>query len=246
MNAPNTDSANHRKPAIVISDIVRSFSSGKIVNTVLKGISLKIYPGELTIIVGPSGSGKSTLLSIMSGLIRPDSGSVTALDHDLVALSSGDVEDFRLHHCGFIFQVFNLFSSLTSLEQVMLMLKYMGQKDDETHSTAREFLAEVGLGNCLHLRPLELSGGEKQRVAIARAMAKQPKLLFADEPTSALDKENGQVVIRLLHRAAQVHGTTILAVTHDPRLLSHADRVIQLEDGRIMRDERPDKATIGT
>ena len=189
--------------------------------------------------VGPSGSGKSTLLSMLSGLLRPDQGHVFALDTDLWTLDETAIDRFRLEHCGFIFQGFNLFSSLTALENVILPLQYLGISDDDAKKQATNALTEVGMGERSHLRPLELSGGEKQRVAIARALVKSPKLMFADEPTSALDGSNGQIVIDLLKRTAHEHGATVLAVTHDPRLLPHADRVLQLEDGVITKDFRP-------
>ncbi|MEI8245986.1 MAG: ABC transporter ATP-binding protein [Lentisphaerota bacterium] len=228
---------NGEVPSIRIKDIQRSYISGKIVNNVLKGNTFDLYPGKLTLIMGPSGSGKSTLLSVISGLLEPDSGTVHINDTDIWQLAPREVEKFRLDHFGFIFQGFNLFASLTALEQILIVLKYVGKKENEAENIAEDVLREVGLGKVMHLKPMQLSGGEKQRVAIARALAKKPEFLFADEPTSALDKENGQIVISLLHKAARVHGTTIFAVSHDPRLLPHADRVIRIEDGIITRDE---------
>jgi putative ABC transport system ATP-binding protein len=136
-----------------------------------------------------------------------------------------------------VFQGFNLFPALTAEEQVALPLTYQGLKSAEARRRAVEALAAVGLEARRHLRPLELSGGEKQRVAIARALAKQPQLIFADEPTSALDSANGQTVVRLLHEAARSRGAAVLCVTHDPRLLEHADRVVSLEDGQIRSDD---------
>jgi putative ABC transport system ATP-binding protein len=224
-------------PSIRIKDIQRSYVSGKIVNNVLKGNTFDLYPGKLTLIMGPSGSGKSTLLSVISGLLEPDSGTVHINDTNIWQLAPREIEKFRLDHFGFIFQGFNLFASLTALEQILIVLKYVGKKEAEAENIAEEVLKEVGLAKVMHLKPMQLSGGEKQRVAIARALAKKPEFLFADEPTSALDKENGQIVISMLHRAARVHGTTIFAVSHDPRLLPHADRVIRIEDGIITRDE---------
>jgi len=230
-------SNNGESPSIRIRDIKRAYSSGKIVNNVLKGNTFDLYPGKLTLIMGPSGSGKSTLLSVISGLLEPDSGTVHVNDTDIWQLEPREIEKFRLDHFGFIFQGFNLFASLTALEQILIVLKYVGKRDAEAENIAEDVLKEVGLAKVMHLKPMQLSGGEKQRVAIARALAKKPEFLFADEPTSALDKENGQIVISLLHKAARVHGTTIFAVSHDPRLLPHADRVIRIEDGIITRDE---------
>jgi putative ABC transport system ATP-binding protein len=213
--------------------LVKSFKTGRIEARVLKGVDFSARHGDVTMVMGPSGSGKSTLIAALSGLLRPDAGEVTALGQTLWKLSPGKIDRFRLDHCGFIFQGFNLFASLTALQQVATVLKYTGLDPDEARRTATEALTEVGLAKRLHLRPAELSGGEKQRVAIARAIAKKPKLLFADEPTSALDGENGQVVIRLLRRAAKEHGAAVICVTHDPRLEDYADRVIQIEDGLI-------------
>lgn len=224
-------------PSIRLKNIECSYVSGKIVNHVLKDITLDLYPGKLTLIMGPSGSGKSTLLSVISGLLEPDSGTVEINGTDLWQLSPREIERFRLDHFGFIFQGFNLFASLNAMDQIMLVLKYLNKSEAEAKVIARDMLHEVGLSKVMHLKPLQLSGGEKQRVAIARALAKKPAFLFADEPTSALDKENGQIVISLLHKAAKIHGATIFAVSHDPRLLPHADRVIRIEDGIITRDE---------
>ncbi len=225
-------------PSLRSRGISKAFTTGKVRLQVIKDSSIDILPGELTLVVGPSGSGKSTMLSMMSGLLRPDTGHVYALDTDLWALDEAELDRFRLQHCGFVFQGFNLFTSLTALENVILPLQYLGVHGREAIDRAQEALEEVGLQVRGHLRPAELSGGEKQRVAIARALVKRPQLIFADEPTSALDKNNGQIVIDLLKRIATVHGATVLGVTHDPRLLSHADRVIHLEDGVVVRDER--------
>lgn len=200
---------------------------------------MEVFPEELTLVVGPSGSGKSTLLSMMSGLLRPDSGHVSALGTDLWSLAEKEIDLFRLQHCGFVFQGFNLFGSLTALENVILPLQYLGIRGAEAEKRALRALAEVGLETRSHLRPIELSGGEKQRVAVARALVKRPQLLFADEPTSSLDKTNGKIVTDLLEHIATEYGATVLVVTHDSRLMAYADRIITLEDGVICSDERP-------
>ena len=221
---------------ISATGLVKTFKTGKLETQVLKSVDFSARHGELTMVMGPSGSGKSTLVAALSGLLRPDSGKVTAMGQDLWKLSPGKIDKFRLDHCGFIFQGFNLFASLTALQQVAIVLKYKGFDPKAARRKAEEALAEVGLSNRLNQRPAELSGGEKQRVAIARAISKQPQLLFADEPTSALDGENGQVVIRLLQRAAKEHGAAVICVTHDPRLEDFADRVIHIEDGIILEN----------
>jgi putative ABC transport system ATP-binding protein len=224
--------------ALVADALSKSFTTGAVRTDVLRDLSIEIAAGELTLVSGPSGCGKSTLLAILSGLLRPDGGRAFALGQDLARLRPAELERFRLHHTGFVFQGFNLFPALSALEQVMLPLGYLGLDDALARRRAADALAEVGLGSRLQLKPAELSGGEKQRVAIARALAKEPQLLFADEPTSALDAANGQIVIDTLHRIARTHGATVLCVSHDPRLVGHADRVLAMEDGRILADRR--------
>ncbi|QDH74295.1 ABC transporter ATP-binding protein [Brevundimonas sp. M20] len=229
----------HGDFAIEAKGLVKRFKSGKSFVQVLKGVDFDARHGDLTMVMGPSGSGKSTLIAALSGLLRPEEGRVDALDvDDLWSFSTSKIDRFRLDHCGFIFQGFNLFPALSALQQVEIVLKFQGLSKGDAKKRARLALEEVGLGHRLHQRPTALSGGEKQRVAIARALAKDPHILFADEPTSALDGENGQVVIRLLRRAATEHGAAVICVTHDPRLEAWADRVIHIEDGVITSDER--------
>ncbi len=218
--------------------LVKRFKTGRTHTEVLKAVDFDCRHGEMTMVMGPSGSGKSTLIASLSGLLKPDEGQVTALGEDLWSLRPGKIDKFRLDNCGFIFQGFNLFGALTALQQVTTILKYKGFSPAEAKERAALALTEVGLSARLNQRPAELSGGEKQRVAIARALAKEPRLLFADEPTSALDGENGQIVIQLLQRAAKEHGAAVICVTHDPRLEAYADRVIHIEDGRILDDRR--------
>ena len=233
-------SANHGKPAIVAHGVYKRFKTGRTHIEVLKRVDFDANHGEVTMVMGPSGSGKSTLVAALSGLLKPDEGDVTALNEDIWDLRPGRRDKFRLDHCGFIFQGFNLFSALTALQQVEIILKYQGYSKRVAREKAANALMEVGLENKMNQRPSELSGGEKQRVAIARALAKDPQLLFADEPTSALDGENGLVVIKLIQRAAKQFGAAVICVTHDIRLEAFADRVIHLEDGLIRDDRRVD------
>ena len=220
--------------ALTAKGLVKRFKTGRTSVEVLKRVDFSARHGDVTMVMGPSGSGKSTLIAALSGLLRPDEGTVSALGDDLWSRSAGRIDRFRLDHCGFIFQGFNLFPALTALQQVTTVLKYQGLSPAEARRTAIDALDEVGLKPRLNQRPSELSGGEKQRIAIARAVAKRPSLLFADEPTSALDGENGQIVIRLLRRAATEHKAAVICVTHDPRLEAFADRVIHIEDGQIL------------
>jgi putative ABC transport system ATP-binding protein len=224
--------------AVVAHGLCKRFKTGRTHIEVLKHVDFDALHGDLTMVMGPSGSGKSTLVAALSGLLKPDQGQVTALGQDLWSLRSGKLDRFRLDNCGFIFQGFNLFPALTARQQVEIILKYQGAPRARARERAADALTEVGLEMRMNQRPSELSGGEKQRVAIARALAKEPRLLFADEPTSALDGENGQVVIKLLQRAAKQHGAAVICVTHDPRLEAYADRVIHLEDGRVLDDRR--------
>jgi putative ABC transport system ATP-binding protein len=222
--------------AIDAKRLSKAYRIGKVRQVVLKNVDFTAYHGQVTMVMGPSGSGKSTLIAALSGLMRPDAGEVVALGESLWDKSDGRIDRFRLDHCGFIFQGFNLFPALDATAQVVQVLKYCGVTKRAALARATAALEAVGLGQRLRQLPAELSGGEKQRVAIARALAKSPALIFADEPTSALDSENGRIIIELLHRAARERGAAIVVVTHDPRLEAHADRIIHMEDGKIMSD----------
>lgn len=229
-------------PVISAHLISKAYGAGAARIDVLRDLSLGIYSGELTLCTGPSGSGKSTLLAALSGLLTPDTGTVALLGRGLGVLDERTRDAFRLAHCGFIFQGFNLFPALTAFEQVLLPLKFMGASASDARRRALDALDAVGLTARAHLRPGALSGGEKQRTAIARAIVKEPRLLFADEPTSSLDAHNGRIVIAILHRFARERGSAVFCVTHDPRLHDHADRILHLEDGRIIHDTRPSSA----
>jgi putative ABC transport system ATP-binding protein len=214
--------------------LVRSFGAGEAKTMALRSVSLDVYRGELALIMGPSGSGKSTLLAALAGLLRPDSGRVISLGEDLWQLSERDRKEFRLRHCGFIFQGYNLFPALTASQQLEVVLRWgMGLSGRQARGRAEEMLELLGLGAKINSLPRQLSGGEQQRVAIGRALIKRPSLCFADEPTAALDWSHGQQVIELLRCAAQESGATILVVAHDPRLIPYAHRVFHLVDGRL-------------
>ncbi|WP_140984103.1 ABC transporter ATP-binding protein [Asticcacaulis tiandongensis] len=222
--------------AIDAKGITKSYKIGKTRQDVLKDVDFNAYHGQVTMVMGPSGSGKSTLVATLSGLLKPDAGEVIALGENLWTKKKARIDRFRLDHCGFIFQGFNLFPALNATQQVEQVLKYCRVPKSEARKRAKAALTEVGLEKRLNQMPSALSGGEKQRVAIARALSKNPQLLFADEPTSALDSVSGQVVIKLLHRAAHEHGAAVICVTHDPRLEAYADRIIHMEDGKILSD----------
>jgi putative ABC transport system ATP-binding protein len=220
--------------------LTRTFGAGETLVTALADVSLDVYPGDLTLLMGPSGSGKSTLLAVLSGLLHPATGQVLALGEDLWAMSDKQRERFRLRHVGFIFQGYNLLRALTARQQLELVLRWgEGAGTREARKRADETSGMLGLAKKAHLRPDQLSGGEKQRVAVARALVKKPTLCFGDEPTGALDWANGEQVIELLRGAAHQGGATVLVVAHDERIIPYADRVWYLEDGRLcQREER--------
>ena len=183
--------------------------------------------------MGPSGSGKTTLLSIIAGLLTPTAGKVFLLGEEITKLSRTQLAEFRLHNIGFIFQGFNLFPALTALENVELALHLKGIRGRNAKEEAKTRLEQVGLQDKIHLLPQDLSGGQKQRVAVARALTGEPPLIMADEPTAALDSTSGRGVIDLLKTLAKQGNTTVLMVTHDPRIMDVADSILTLEDGRI-------------
>jgi putative ABC transport system ATP-binding protein len=232
--------------ALEAHNILRGFGAGETRTVAVDQVSIKLHRKELALLMGPSGSGKSTLLAVISGLLHPESGGVMALGQDLWSKSALELEGFRLAHCSYIFQGCNLFPALTGRQQLELVLRWgEGAGAADARQRADDMLAQLGLAKKGHLRPAALSGGEKQRVAIARALVKEPSFLFADEPTSALDWENGHQVVELLHRAAHERGAMVLVVTHDARLLPYADRVFHMEDGRLISEETPKKASHG-
>ena len=225
-------------PVLRGDSIVKELGSGAGLVTALKGVSLELVPGELTLLMGPSGSGKTTLLSILGCIMKPTSGTIRLAGMSIDGLSAEELAKVRRDHIGFIFQSYNLFPTLSALENVRIALDVRGIKGFAATSRAEEVLREVGLGHRLTNYPNNLSGGEQQRVAVARAIASSPSIVLADEPTAALDGENGHAVMALLARIAKEQNRSVLAVTHDPRTLGYADRVVRIEDGKIVGEER--------
>ncbi len=223
-----------QKPTLEAHHLYRTFGSGESETVALHDVSLDLHPGEVLLLMGPSGSGKSTLLAVLSGLLRPDRGEVIALGQSLWQMSEKAQLQFRLRHCGFIFQGFNLFPTLTAREQLEMVLRWGAGNRREIPRRVKEMLEQLGLGRRGDLRADQLSGGEKQRVAIARALIKEPTFCFADEPTSSLDWVHGAQVIKLLRFAAHERGAAIFVVAHDPRIIPYADRVCYLEDGCLV------------
>jgi putative ABC transport system ATP-binding protein len=202
-------------------------------------VQLEIRSGQLTLLMGPSGSGKTTLLSILGCILRPSAGRLELLGEDVTALPESALPRLRRDAIGFVFQGFNLFPALTAAENVALALDVRGMRGTSARKRSEELLVEVGLKDRMHAFPADLSGGQKQRVAIARALAGDPPILLADEPTAALDSTSGRTVIELLQRLAHDHARAVVMVTHDPRVLSYGDRILHLEDGRLVREELP-------
>lgn len=225
-------------PVLEADNVVKELGRGAGKVQALKGVSLSLVQGELTLLMGPSGSGKTTLLSVLGCILTPTSGVVRVGGEPTTGYSAEQLADLRRRHIGFIFQSYNLFPTLTALENVRIALDVIGRKGFEAARRAEEVLREVGLGKRLQNYPANLSGGEQQRVAVARAIAASPSIVLADEPTAALDSENGHAVMALLARIAKEQNRSVLAVTHDPRTLGYADRVVRIEDGLIVGEER--------
>ena len=203
----------------------------------LDGANLKVYRGEYLSIVGPSGSGKTTLFNMIGGLDRPTRGRVVIDEVDISQLDAYELAWLRCRKIGYIFQTFNLIEILTALENVALPTVFAGVPRDEGTKKAEMLLKAVGLGDRLKHKPLELSAGQQQRVAIARAMANDPAIILADEPTGNLDLRTGTDIINLLRELNTTRGVTVIAATHDVKMIGVSDRVVWMRDGRIERIE---------
>lgn len=225
-------------PILEAHHLVKELGEGEGKVVAVNDVSLSLYPGEFTLLMGPSGSGKTTLLSILGCILTPSSGTVVL---DGVRVEESDPEklaELRRKHLGFVFQSYNLFPTLNAFDNVQIALDVRGISGRECKKRALRALHEVGLDHRLRAFPGTLSGGEKQRVAIARALAPSPSIILADEPTSALDTENGQAIMDLLVAIAKKERRAVLAVTHDPRLIPYADRVIEIEDGKLRQQKK--------
>jgi putative ABC transport system ATP-binding protein len=211
----------------------------------LKGIDLSLRGGELTLLMGPSGSGKTTLLSILGCMLSPTQGGVRVCGDTINDKDPEELAKLRRNHIGFVFQSYHLFPTLTAADNVRLVLDIRGESGKAARRKSDEALAQVGLAQKRSSYPSELSGGEQQRVAIARAVVGSPSVILADEPTAALDGENGKAIMTILMDVARAPDRAVLVVTHDPRLVSFADRIVHIEDGSIVREETRDRGTKG-
>jgi putative ABC transport system ATP-binding protein len=222
------------KPAILVRGLTKTYAEDSTSVQALRGVDLDVEPGELVLLMGPSGSGKTTLLSIMGCILTASSGTVHIAGMEVTTLSEKELPRVRLQNIGFVFQGFNLFPTLTAAENIELMLDLKGVRGIAVKKRSRELLAQVGLADKYDTFPSDLSGGQKQRVAIARALAGDPGIILADEPTAALDSKTGRAVIEMMRGLAYQHGSAVVIVTHDSRLLDFADRMIRLEDGQVV------------
>lgn len=226
---------NHPNNKIVLElqNAWKTYRMGEVSLDVLRGVSVQINPGEFVAIVGPSGSGKSTLMNLIGLLDSPTHGKIYVEGSDITTLTESELAQFRGKTIGFIFQQFNLIATLTALENVMLPMVFQGTPQEARIQRATELLTNVGLGERLDHKPGQLSGGQQQRVAIARSLVNNPAIILADEPTGNLDSHSGIQVMEILSSLHKKDHKTIVLVTHDPRLVEFADRVIHVKDGLI-------------
>jgi putative ABC transport system ATP-binding protein len=219
--------------AMRATELVKWFGEDNAKTVAVREVSFDAWFGEMLFIEGPSGSGKTTLLSLISGILRPNSGTVLVDNKDIWNMTSDQIADFRLNKVGFVFQDYHLFPRLTTVENVAIPLILKRNDWDKSISEAMEYLEIVGIKDRALLPPVKLSGGEQQRVAIARAIASRPDILIFDEPTASLDGETGKKIIDFVKKNILNDKRCIIIVTHDNRIFEYADRIMKMEDGRI-------------
>jgi putative ABC transport system ATP-binding protein len=222
---------------ITVEHLTRTYRTGRTPVRALRDVSLQVAEGELLAVKGRSGSGKTTLLNLIGGLDRPESGRVVVAGQEVTALDEAGLQRMRRETVGFVFQSFGLIPVLSAAENVGVALRLTRTPAREREERVRLLLAMVGLSDQARQRPYELSGGQQQRVAIARALAHRPRVLIADEPTGQLDSETAQSIMQLLRAVVRDQGVTAVVATHDPLLMRHADRTVELSDGALITDE---------
>jgi putative ABC transport system ATP-binding protein len=230
--------ASAERQAIVATDLTKWFGEGETKVTAVNHVGLVAHFGEMLFIVGPSGSGKTTLLSMISGILRPNSGNVTVKGADIWTLSNDQLADFRLNTVGFVFQDYHLFPRLTTAENVAIPLILKQRAWGDAIVEAKQCLEIVGLKNRNEVLPVKLSGGEQQRVAIARAIVSSPQILIFDEPTASLDGDTGRMIIAFVKEKILNQNRCILIVTHDARINEYADRILHMEDGHLSASDK--------
>lgn len=223
---------------IEIKDLVKIYNSSEVQVKAVNGITINFEEGEFTAVVGPSGSGKTTFLNMLGGLDRPTSGSVKIGGTDIWKLSSRKLIDFRMNNIGFVFQAYNLIPVLTAGENVEFIMHLQGRPKKEREQRTKELLEAVGIGDRIKSRPAKLSGGQQQRVAVARALASMPEFILADEPTANLDSTSTSDLLELMSVMNRKYNTTFVFATHDQRVMDKARRIVTIEDGKILKDER--------
>ena len=223
---------------IEIKDLVKIYTNTAMEVRAVDNVNLTIEKGEFTAIVGPSGSGKTTLLNMIGGLDQATSGQILVDGIDIATLNAKQLVDFRLHNIGFVFQSYNLIPVLSASENVSFIMEMQGLDKATIQSRTTEILTEVGLGDRMESRPNQMSGGQQQRVAVARAMASRPKFIIADEPTANLDSKTTEKLLEIMQELNEKENITFLFSTHDQRVVNKARRVIVLEDGKIVKDEK--------
>lgn len=219
---------------VSLKNVSKSYVLGETKSDVLNQIDLTIKRNTFTLIFGPSGSGKTTLLNLIGALDLPDSGNITVDNIDISKMKHSELTDFRRKKIGFIFQFYNILPSLTVIENVSAGLEILGMGDEKIERRAIKYLEAVGLGDKLHKFPHQLSGGEQQRVAIARALARETPLVLADEPTGNLDASTGEGIFKLMHEIKKTLNTSLIVVSHNEKLKEYADRIIRIENGRVI------------
>jgi putative ABC transport system ATP-binding protein len=231
---------NSNEPSVLISvrGLNKEFRMGRAIVQALKDVNMDVLTGEYLSIMGPSGSGKTTLFNMIGALDRPTSGQVTVAGVDLTRLSAQQLAYFRGNHIGYVFQTYNLIPAYNAVDNVAMPLLFSGVSHDQAATRAEEVLGKVGLSHRLTHRPDELSGGQQQRVAIARALANEPAIILADEPTGNLDLHTGEEIIHLLYRLSKDEGVTVIASTHDYKMLDVSDRILWIRDGAVERLQR--------
>ncbi len=245
---PDTDRSTATRPAaaataepvVTCRGVTKVFGAGDLAVHALRGVDLDILPGDFATLAGPSGSGKTTLLNMIGALDVPTGGEVTVAGRPLSALSPAALSELRLGKIGFVFQAFNLIPVLSAAENIEFVLELQGVGRAERRRRALDALADVGLADLAERRPGAMSGGQQQRVAVARALVSRPDIVLADEPTANLDSRTTEGLVELMRRLNRERGTTFVIGTHDPRVMAHSLRRIEMEDGRIIRDERVD------
>jgi len=223
---------------ITVKDLHKIYKEAEIEVHAVRGVDLVIEQGEFTAIVGPSGSGKTTFLNMLGGLDTATKGEINIDNVDMGTLKGSKLIDFRMKNIGFVFQAYNLIPVLTAKENVEFIMHLQGKSKKDRDKRAEELLTAVGLGDRINSRPNKLSGGQQQRVAVARALASKPKFILADEPTANLDSESTANLLDIMEKLNKEENITFIFSTHDSRVVKKARRVITLEDGKILKDER--------